>query len=136
MKKTLLLISLLPFTATFAEKKPAEPTPSFSQIQIIQEEKQFQSCENVGGSGFFWIDTSSADVWLFDTATETWKFLGSPRGSNDNRKGAYELLTNKAGGFYLLNTKTGEGWSWTAATSWKTIGAPSRRIKPPEDRKD
>jgi hypothetical protein len=133
MKKTLLLTALLPFTATFADKKPAEPMPPFYQTPMIQEEKQFQSCENTGGSGFFWIDTSSADVWLFDTATETWKFLGSPRGSNDNRKGAYELLSNKAGGIYLLNTRTGEGWSWTADTSWKTIGTPSRRIVKPSE---
>ena len=134
MKKLCLFAALLPFAAAFADKKPAEPVPPIYQMQPIEEEKRFQSCENTGGTGFYWLDTGSADVWLFDTSTGTWKFLGSPRGSNDNQKGTYELLSNKAGGVYLLNTRTGEGWAWTAAAEWKAMGAPSRRVKTPEEK--
>jgi len=132
MKKTVLLIALLPFAASFADKKPEEAAPPFYPVPLIEEEKRFQSCENTGGSGFYWLDTGSADVWLFDTAAGTWNFLGSPRGSNDGAKGTYELLSDKTGGVYLLNTRTGEGWWWTAS-EWKTIGAPSRRIKKADD---
>lgn len=133
MKKVCLLLALLPFAAAFADKKPSEsPLPETFRPLPIEEEKRFQFCENTGGSGFYWLDTRSGDLWLLDTVTNAWKFLGSPRGSNDGSKGTYQLLSDKKGGVYMLNTSTGEGW-WTGGADWKSIGAPSIRIKKPED---
>jgi hypothetical protein len=133
MKKLYLFIALLPFAAALADKKQAEPLlPETFRSLPIEEEKRFLFCENTGGSGFYWLDTRSGDLWQLDAATITWKFLGSPRGSNDGSKGTYQLLSDKKGGAYMLNTSTGEGW-WTGGADWKSIGAPSIRIKKPED---
>ena len=133
MKKIYLLIALLPFAAAFADKKPTTPLlPEAFNALPLEEEKRFQSCENTGGTGFYWLDTRSGDLWQLDTAASSWKFLGSPRGSNDGARGTYQLLSDKKGGVYLLNTNTGEGW-WTGGADWKSIGAPSLRMKKPED---
>jgi hypothetical protein len=138
MKKMLLsAVILTAFTALAqtpqpapAEHRPATYRPPY-EPPLTEEDKRFQSCESTGDSGFYWLDTRSGDLWRLDTATTTWKFLGSPRGANDGLKGTYQLLSDRSGGVYVLNTNTGEGW-WTDGETWKTIGEPSRRMKKAE----
>jgi hypothetical protein len=104
--------------------------PSYNSSSAT-EDKRFQSCENTGGSGFFWIDTATGDLWKTAHPELEWIFLGSPRGASSGRKGTYQLLSDRKGGVYILNTDNGEGW-WTDGSSWKIIGELSRRTKKSE----
>jgi hypothetical protein len=109
--------------------RPSPPASSSSSIDVLSEEEyRFQSCENIGGSGFFWIDTTNGNLWWLDPAAMEWNFIGTPRGANTSRKGTYQLLSDRNGGVYVLNTDNGEGW-WTDGTTWKIIGELSRRVK-------
>lgn len=136
MKKLLLLSSLLATisisaqTLTTSTPKPVIINSSYDSSST-EEKTRFQSCENIGDSGLFWIDTVTGDLWRTTPPDLEWIFLGSPRGANSGRKGTYQLLSDRKGGVYVLNTDNGEGW-WTDGTSWKIIGEPARRTKKAE----
>jgi hypothetical protein len=113
MKKIILLILLVAAVRGSA----SEPSPDYY--------RQFVSCENIGGEGFYWIDTTSGDLWALYPPAMEWTYLGSPRGANSGRKGIYQLLSDRKGGVYVLNSETGEGW-WTDGSKWKIIGRLTR----------
>jgi hypothetical protein len=131
MKKLLPLVGLLMAVAVHAQTpatdQPIIIRPSYNSSSAV-EDKRFQSCENIGGSGFFWIDTVTGDLWKAAPPNLEWIFLGSPRGANSGYKGTYQLLSDRKGGVYVLNTDNGEGW-WTDGANWKIIGELSRRTK-------
>jgi hypothetical protein len=137
MKKILLFVVLLPLVTAVAQttqttpSRPAVFHSSDSPSLSIEDEKRFTACENIGGSGFYWLETTSGNLWWMDPAAMEWNFLGDPRGANSSRKGTYELLSDRNGGVYVLNTDNGEGW-WTDGTTWKIIGELSRRVKKAE----
>ncbi|MBI9019824.1 MAG: hypothetical protein JEZ10_01025 [Verrucomicrobia bacterium] len=134
MKPALLSLLILAAIAAAEDPSPHPPAhppalfrPTYS-VSLTQEEARFASCENIGGSGFYWLDTRAGDLWRLDPAVKEWIFLGSPRGANSSRKGTYTLLSDRRGGVYVLHTETGKGW-WTDGTVWETLGEPSRRMK-------
>lgn len=131
MKKVLLLALLLPALMPLAEEpsKTVVFRPSHDSSSL--EEDRFQSCENTGGTGFFWMDTSNGELWKLTPPVMEWVFLGGPRGANAALKGTYQLLSDRNGGVYILHTGKGGGW-WTDGTTWKVIGELSRRVKKPE----
>jgi len=127
-----ILFSLLIFAAVATAEEPSPRPlvmfrPSY-RASSEQEDNRFASCENVGGSGFYWLDTTNANLWQLDPAIKEWVYLGSPRGANTSRKGTYTLLSDRRGGVYVLHTETGEGW-WTDSAVWKEFNEPSRRMK-------
>ncbi len=137
MKKLLLSAVLLAAltagaqTTTFTPVPPVIVQPSASdQPFAIEEKTRFQACENIGGTGFFWTDTVTGNLWRVAPPNMEWNFLGSPRGANTGRRGTYQLLSDRAGGVYVLNADNGEGW-WTDGTVWKNIGE-LRRVKKAE----
>jgi hypothetical protein len=136
MKKLFLLASLFMAAAVGAQTPTPAPSrpiivrPSY-ESSSVEEDKRFQFCENIGGSGFFWIDTVTGDLWRTSPPDLEWIFLGNPRGANSGHHGTYQLLSDRKDGVYVLNTDNGEGW-WTDGTSWKIIGELSRRAKKSE----
>jgi hypothetical protein len=133
MKKILLPALLLAAATALAQTQPDTPTrpvifrPPYDP-PAVEEDNRFLLCENTGGTGLYWIDTTNADLWLLDPETMEWNYLGSPRGADSGRKGTYILLSDRHGGVYVLNTGNGEGW-WTDGAVWKNIGEPRRRMK-------
>jgi hypothetical protein len=132
MKRHLLFFLLLCAAASLAQvpqTEHSERTPAYRPFyvpQAVEVYRRFQAVENTGNSGFYWLNTANADLWRLDPETMEWIFLGSPRGSSSGRNGQYQLLSDRRGGVYILNTDDGEGW-WTDGTAWKEIGEPSRR---------
>ena len=136
MKKALWLVLLLPALITLAKDPVKSEIDSSPKNSSSGEADRFQACENFGGSGFFWIDTGSGDLWRLTPPAMEWLFLGAPHGATAGPWGAYKLLPDRTGGVFILNTYNGQGW-WTDGTDWKIIGEPSRRVKrvkevPPE----
>ena len=125
-----LLMAVTVHAQTPATDQPIIIRPSYNSSSAA-EDKRFQSCENLGGTGFFWIDTATGDLWKAAPPNLEWIFLGNPRGANSGYKGTYQLLSDRKGGVYVLNTDNGEGW-WTDGSSWKIIGELSRRAKKSE----
>lgn len=132
MKKILLSAILLAAVTAVAQTPPADKPlrPSYAS-QFIEEGPRFQSCENTGGTGFFWMDTSNGELWKLTPPAMEWVFLGSPRGASPSLKGTYQLLSDRNGGVYILHTERGLGW-WTDGTNWKAFGELSRRVKKTE----
>lgn len=134
MKKLLLFFLLLCATATQAQipqTEHSERSPSYRPFYVpqpVEVYRRFQAVENTGNSGFYWLDTTRADLWRLDPEAMEWIFLGAPRGSGTGRNGLYQLLSDRKGGVYILNTDDGEGW-WTDGAVWKEMGEPSRRRK-------
>lgn len=137
MKKILLSAVLLSaITAAAQTQQPAPQMvpprrvsqPSMYDMPLTVEPPRFQAVENTGGAGFFWMDSANGDLWKLDRETMSWDFAGSPRGADSGIKGTYQLLSDRNGGVYVLNTATGEGW-WSDGSAWKNIGDVSRRKK-------
>ena len=113
MKRMLLMVALLGMVCGFALAEETVPFVS-----------KFKACENKGGAGFFWVDTTSGKVWQQDAATMKWRFVGTPKDAKTAPKGTYMPFENHSGeGVFILNTATGEGW-WTDGKAWKTLGKP------------
>lgn len=137
MKKILLSAVLLTAVTVTAQTQPSAsqtvparrtgPSPVYDMPGTV-EPPRFQAVENTGGTGFYWLDSVTGDLWKLDQETMAWNFAGSPRGANSRQRGTYQLLSDRSGGVYVLNTSDGEGW-WTDGTVWKNIGEPSRRKK-------
>jgi hypothetical protein len=132
MKKA-VLVALIAAAAFAEDPSPRPPVVFRSSYGSLSESEdaRFVSCENIGGAGFYWLDTASADLWRLDPALVEWIYLGSPRGADSGRKGTYQLLSDRHGGVYVLNSSNGEGW-WTDGSGWKSIGEPVRRVKKAE----
>jgi hypothetical protein len=131
--KKFLFPTLLAAVAALAQTPTDTPTrPVIFRAPYsspaAEEDTRFLSCENIGGTGFYWLNTETADLWRLNPATMEWVYLGAPRGANTGRKGTYQPLSDRHGGVYVLHTDTGEGW-WADGTGWKEIGEPSRRVK-------
>ena len=135
MKKILLSVLFLAAVTAFAQTAPALPDKPvfrpFYDSQTVEEKTRFQFCENTGGTGFYWLDTTNGNLWRLNPATMEWNFLGAPRGANSTVKGTYELLSDRNGGVYVLNTDNGKGW-WNDGAIWKVIGEPARRMEKTE----
>lgn len=87
---------------------------------------RFKACENKGGAGFFWVDTTSGKTWQQDPAKMEWVYVGQPDGAKSAPMGTYIPFENHNGqGVFVLNTATGEGW-WTDGKNWKTLGTPQK----------
>ena len=123
--KTKLAVSVLGL-AVFAAvaQVPFHSLPS-AGTSVYEEKTRFVAVENHGGAGFYWLDSTNADLWILDPDTMAWMYLGSPRGSNTGPKGTYMMLSDRRGGVYVLNVNSGEGWR-ADRTSWVIIGEPSR----------
>jgi hypothetical protein len=138
MKKAFLCVFLFPLATAVAQTQspaPVQPvtfhSPHDSPALSIEEERRFLACENTGGTGFYWLDTTNGNLWKLDPDGMEWRFLGEPRGAQASRNGTYTLLSDRTGGVYVLNTDNGEGW-WTDGVEWKRIGELSRRVKKAE----
>lgn len=127
MKKFLFTL-LLTATVVCADDLTPSARSSYSDSVRLEDKTRFTACENIGGTGFYWLNTETADLWRLEPSTMEWIYLGSPRGADSGRKGTYALLSDRQGGVYILNTDHGEGW-WTDGTVWKIPGDPVRRIK-------
>lgn len=125
--KTFLLITLSALAVCIATADtPTPPAVYYSTTTSNTTEyfRRFVACESIG-DGFFWLDTTNGDLWRLDESLMEWEYLGDPRGANSGPKGTYQLLPDRRGGVYILNTDTGEGW-WTNGNDWKVIGRLSR----------
>ncbi len=87
--------------------------------------KKFKTCVNNNGGGFFWVNTSSGEIWWGDPGNVGWKYFGKPKNTIIGVPGTYIPYENKSGGgLFILNTITGEGW-WTAGQKlWRKMGEP------------
>ena len=91
---------------------------------------RFKACENKGGAGFFWVDTTSGKTWQQDPSSMVWIYVGQPEGAASAPMGTYIPFENHNGqGVFVLNTATGEGW-WTDGKTWKSLGMPPQRKNP------
>jgi hypothetical protein len=134
MKKILsLLVLLSAFTAaaqtTTTSSRPERPR--MDESPMTEGTRRFQVVENIGGPGFFWLDTRRGDLWRMDPDTKEWNYLGVPARANTGPNGFYQLLSDRQGGVYILNTEYGDGW-WTDGTTWKTAGEVVRRFNKAE----
>jgi len=107
------------------------PVPVRTVLPTAEEKPRFIAVENTGGEGFYWLDSTTADLWLLDSATLRWVYLGSPRGAHVGRLGLYTALSDGNGGLYILNVQTGEGWR-ADRTAWQILGQPSRLVRSEE----
>ncbi len=95
--------------------------------EVATTTDRFRACDNVAGSGFFWLDTTTGEVWWMDAAACRWVYAGAPEGAQPGPPGTYLPRRNTSGeGMFVLNTATGEGW-WTNGRGWKRAGAPQRQ---------
>lgn len=92
--------------------------------EYVSAPEKFVSCENAGGEGFYWLDSTTGRAWLADPDDTAWHYLGQPEGATPGPVGTYEPMKNKDGeGLFILNSATGEGW-WTDGETWKRLGVP------------
>ena len=88
---------------------------------------RFVACENVASSGFFWVDSTTGQVWWARVGRFDWKYVGRPEGAKAGPIGTYVPRENRSGaGVFILNTKTGEGW-WTDGNTWRSLGVPDEK---------
>jgi len=128
VKKSILPVAFLVSVWIAGAQSPAPLRPL---LPTVEEKPRFIAVENVGGEGFYWLDSTTADLWLLDSATLRWMYLGSPRGARTGRQGLYTALSDRNGGLYILNVLTGEGWRADRA-AWQIIGEPSRLVRSEE----
>lgn len=90
--------------------------------------QRFRAADNVDGPGFFWVDTTSGQLWMVDVGTMTWKYCGAPMSAAPAAIGTFIPRKNQSGtGLYILNTVTGQGW-WTDGVEWKELGVPTKPV--------
>lgn len=89
--------------------------------------QRFTSCENNGGDGFFWMDSTSGKLWWADKQNSSWKYCGTPEDAEAGFAGRYILNENKKGpGVFVLDTKTGNAW-WSNTIEWRVYGTPEEK---------
>jgi hypothetical protein len=116
MKRILLMVALVTMVCGLAGAADTVPFVS-----------KFEACENRGGAGFFWVDTTSGKTWWQNPSEMKWEYVGAPKGSGSAPMGTYRPFENHSGqGVFILNTATGEGW-WTNGKQWKALGKPRER---------
>ena len=90
---------------------------------------KFRAAENVDGPGFFWVDTTTGQLWMVDTASMTWVYCGAPKRAQPAPIGTYIPRKSQSGpGVFILNTATGQGW-WSDGQQWKELGFPVRTVQ-------
>ena len=88
---------------------------------------RFESCDNRGGIGFFWVNTATGQTWWAEPDRKEWVAYGTPPGATPGPPGTYRPQENENGeGLFVLNAETGEGW-WSDGTEWKKLGVPGER---------
>lgn len=100
--------------------------PVFAEDVYLPGKDKFQVCENKSGSGFYWVDSTSGDVWLVDVSKKGWIYCGKPEEAAAAEIGTYLPYPNKNGrGLFLLNASNGEGWYYDGRY-WKVLGLPEK----------
>ena len=101
----------------------------FAEDEYLPGKDKFQVCENKSGGGFYWLDSTTGDMWLMDTAKKAWVYCGKPEAAAVGEIGTYLPYTNKNGrGVFVLNVATGEGWFYDAKY-WKALGKPELKAE-------
>ncbi|MCF7839020.1 MAG: hypothetical protein K9N49_10370 [Candidatus Marinimicrobia bacterium] len=84
----------------------------------------FVFCENHGGAGFFWLESSTGQVWWANPFTYTWVRFGAPPDAQPGPPGTYRAEANRSGdGVFVMNVRTGEAW-WSRGQDWHPFGVP------------
>ncbi len=98
--------------------------------QYLPVNATFQLCPNKSGGGFYWVDTTSGDVWKVVGRKNTWTYCGNPVHKGAGETGTYVPYKNDNGnGMYLLDTLTGEGWFYDGK-KWRSYGVPKKEKLP------
>ena len=106
----LLSISLFLLILTISAIRVVNPAVA-GQSSYLSRVDRFQRCENYAGTGFFWVDTVSGNIWWADPGNSKWVYSGQPEGAEPGRIGTYMPCANKAGaGLFILDTRTGNAW--------------------------
>ena len=134
MKNVLLPVLLIAITAGAQLPPPATPTvppifrpPVFPSMRPpAEEQNRFQIAEDLHSKGFYWLDTTTGNLWQMIPPAREWFFVGQPRGANREQRGTYILRPDPTGGVYILHTETGDAW-WTDGVNWTRLGEPARR---------
>ena len=101
--------------------------PLFAEDEYLPGKDRFQLCENKSGGGFFWADTSTAEVWLMDSGRKGWTPCGKPDEAQPAEIGTYLPYPNRNGrGMFILNTFTGDGWYFDGKL-WFSLGKPETK---------
>ncbi|MDD4737050.1 MAG: hypothetical protein PHP44_13205 [Kiritimatiellae bacterium] len=105
--------------------------PVFAEDEYLPGKDRFQVCNNKSGGGFYWVDSTTGDAWLMDSARKGWNYCGKPEGAPPAEIGTYLPYPNRNGrGVFVLNTSTGEGWYYDSKT-WTPLGKPQTSREAP-----
>ncbi|MGA1870143.1 MAG: hypothetical protein ACMUJM_16525 [bacterium] len=104
------------------------PFNSFAiEHEYLPTTDKFKVCDNKGGSGFFWIDTTNGKTWRLEPEGMELIYCGQPEGALSGPAGTYMPYENKDGkGLFILNTATGEGW-YVSDAKWKKLNMPATK---------
>lgn len=82
--------------------------------------RRFVALDIARETGFFWLDSTTGNLWQFDRSLARWENHGRQPGMTSGPKGTYTLLSDNRDGAYVLNTETGKGW-WFDGSRWQII---------------
>ena len=113
-----LLVSILLLVSVASAIRLVNPV-SAEQAPHFPRTDRFQRCE--AEAGFFWVDTTSGNVWWADQGNGKWVYGGHPEGAEPGPIGTYTPCKNDGGpGLFVINTATGKVWR-TDGNSWDRL---------------
>ena len=119
-----ILMGLLVQASLAAPVSGTDPNASLNRPVPLDYYRQFIAINNRNGldsyQGFYWLDSTTGQLWEFDRYPTEWEDHGIQKGMKPGPNGTFLLLSDYRGGVYVLNTHTGQGW-WFDGNRWEII---------------